>query len=46
MKWHAVIKIKKGKVLHPKSSLVLNIGFGGDGENCKKGDLLEKLITI
>lgn len=38
VKWHAVIKIKKGKVLHPKSSLVLNIGFTGDGENCKKGD--------
>jgi len=40
VKWHAVIKIKKGKVLHPKSSLVLNIGFGGDGENCKKSDFI------
>ena len=40
VKWHAVIKLKNGKVLHPKTSFVLNIGFSGNGENCSKGESL------
>lgn len=38
VKWHAIIKINNGKVIHPKTSFVLNIGFSGNGENCSKGD--------
>ena len=38
IKWHATIKIYDGTVLHPKATLVSNIGFDGDGENCRKGN--------
>lgn len=37
VKWHAMIKLKGGTVLHPKSSYISNIGFAGDGENCPRG---------
>lgn len=37
VKWHAAIILNNGKVVHPKTSYVLNIGFAGNGENCKKG---------
>jgi len=37
VKWHAIIKLHNGKVLHPKISYVANIGFNGNGENCGVG---------
>jgi len=43
VKWHSTIKIYGGKVLHPKSSFVSNIGFSGNGENCKKGDFIGEI---
>ena len=43
VKWHASIKIYGGKVVHPKSSFVTNIGFSGLGENCKKGDVIGEI---
>ncbi len=38
VKWHAAIILNGGLVLHPKESYVKNIGFDGDGENCKTGN--------
>ena len=43
VKWHSSIKINNGKVLHPRSSFVSNIGFSGNGENCKKGDFIGEI---
>lgn len=40
IKWHASILLKKGLCLHPRKSLVTNIGFDGTGENC--GDTEKK----
>lgn len=37
VKWHASIILNEGTVVHPKVSLVSNIGFSGNGENCGKG---------
>jgi hypothetical protein len=39
VKWHSVIKLYNGKVLHPKISYVANIGFNGSGENCGKANI-------
>ncbi|MCG6190245.1 glycosyltransferase [Maribellus maritimus] len=44
VKWHSVMKLHDGKVLHPKTSYVQNIGFNGTGENCGVGDI-EGLIN-
>ena len=43
VKWHSSIKVNNGKVLHPRSSFVSNIGFSGNGENCKKGDFIGEI---
>lgn len=43
VKWHTVIKLNKGKVLHPKESYVANIGFSGNGENCNKGEIMGQI---
>jgi hypothetical protein len=40
VKWHATIILNGGNVVHPKVSYVSNIGFAGNGENCRKGDPL------
>lgn len=34
VKWHATMFLMDGYVLHPRHSLVRNIGFDGTGENC------------
>jgi hypothetical protein len=39
VKWHTVMKLRNGKVLHPKISYVQNIGFNGTGENCGVGGI-------
>ena len=38
IKWHSIIHINKGKVLHPCRSLTRNIGFDGSGTNCEQND--------
>lgn len=40
VKWHTVIKLKGGTVLHPKETYIANIGFMGNGENCNKGEIM------
>ncbi len=39
VKWHTVIKLKKGFVLHPKKSLTKNIGFDGTGVHCEETNI-------
>ena len=40
VRWHASIIINNGTVLHPKVTLVKNVGFTGEGEHCKNGNSL------
>jgi hypothetical protein len=45
IKWHATIYLFDGNVLHPKVSLVKNIGFDGTGVHCGLNDLYDKAVT-
>lgn len=45
VKWQAAIYLNKGTVLHPRQSLVKNIGFDGSGMNCDDNELYRRMIT-
>lgn len=45
VKWHAAIYLNKGTVLHPKISLVKNIGFDGTGVHCNQDSLYNSMDT-
>jgi len=44
--WYACVFIKGGLCLHPRQSLVQNIGFDGSGENCGTGEGEAKVSKI
>lgn len=52
VKWHTSMYLKGGFCLHPRKTLVKNIGFGADGTNCVASDerysvdLSEKSIAV
>ena len=46
VKWHSSIYLNDGKVLHPKKSLIKNIGMDGSGENCGLTDQFKNMDTI
>lgn len=45
IKWHTSVYLKGGLCLHPKTSLVSNIGFDGTGVHCGKSDKFKTSIT-
>lgn len=45
IKWHASVFLCKGLCLHPRDSLVANIGHDGSGENCNLSNIYETQIS-
>lgn len=44
VKWQAAIYLNKGTVLHPRQSLVKNLGFDGSGMNCDDNEVYRKML--
>jgi FkbM family methyltransferase len=47
IKWQASVNLQSGMSLHPKQSLVRNVGFDATGENCGKNEkyMLQQLAV-
>lgn len=43
VKWHSIIHLYDATVLHPKKSLVRNIGFDGSGINCQSNSIKQEI---
>lgn len=44
VKWQAAIYLNRGTVLHPRQSLVRNLGFDGSGMNCNDDELYRNMV--
>ncbi|PXV64134.1 glycosyl transferase family 2 [Dysgonomonas alginatilytica] len=44
VKWQAAIYLNKGTALHPRQSLVKNLGFDGSGMNCDDNEVYRNML--